>query len=137
MSWIKEFKEFASKGNAIDLAVGVVVGAAFGAIVTSLVNDIIMPPIGYILSGINFSDLKAVLSPEHMQGAKKVPEAAIYYGKFIQTLINFIIIAFCIFMMVKGINLLKKEKEAAPAAPPEPSPTEKLLSEIRDELKKQ
>ena len=132
--FIEEFKAFAVKGNAVDMAVGVIIGGAFGKIVSSIVDDIIMPPIGYLIGGVNFSDLKVVL-PAIIEGQES---ATINYGNFIQTLIDFLIIAFCVFMLVKGINKLKKKEEEKPAAPapaPEPSAEEKLLTEIRDLLK--
>lgn len=134
--FIKEFKEFAVKGNAVDMAVGVIIGAAFGKIVSSLVDDIIMPPIGWLIGGVNFSDLKVTL-PAIDMGIEKMQPATINYGNFIQTLIDFIIIAFCVFLLVKGINRLTRKKEvpAAPATPPEPTKEEKLLTEIRDILK--
>jgi large conductance mechanosensitive channel len=137
MAFVKEFKEFAMRGNVVDLAVGVVIGAAFGGIVTSLVKDIIMPPIGYITGGVDFSDKKIILKdadPVH-----KVLENAIHYGSFINAVIQFLIIAFSIFMVVKAINSLKKsepEPEAAPVAEPEPTKEELLLTEIRDLLAK-
>lgn len=131
---IKEFKEFAMKGNVVDLAVGVIIGGAFGKIVGSLVDDIIMPPIGYLTGGVDFSKLKIVIKAA--DEANKVAEVAIKYGNFINILIQFIIIAFCIFLIVKSINALKAKEEAAPAAPAEPSSTDKLLMEIRDSLKK-
>lgn len=138
-NFIKEFKEFAVKGNAIDMAVGVIIGGAFGEIVNSIVNDIIMPPIGWLIGGVNFSDLKVELPQVVIQGVEMAP-ATINYGSFIQTIINFIIIALCVFMMVKGLarikNAKKEEEEAAPAAPAEPSNEEKLLTEIRDLLAK-
>jgi large conductance mechanosensitive channel len=138
-NFIKEFKEFAVKGNAIDMAVGVIIGGAFGEIVNSIVNDIIMPPIGWLIGGVNFSDLKVELPQVVIQGVEMTP-ATINYGSFIQTIINFIIIALCVFMMVKGLakmkNAKKEEEEAAPAAPAEPSNEEKLLTEIRDLLAK-
>ena len=139
-NFVKEFKEFAVKGNAIDMAVGVIIGGAFGNIVNSIVNDIIMPPIGWLIGGVNFSDLKVELPQVVIQGVEMAP-ATINYGSFIQTIINFIIIALCVFMMVKGIAKLKsvkaEEPEAeAPAAPAEPSAEEKLLTEIRDLLAK-
>ena len=121
MGLIKEFKEFAIRGNVIDLAVGVVIGGAFGKIVTSFVDNILMPPIGYALGGVNFNDLKFVLNET----------ASINYGAFIQSIIDFTIIAFAIFMMVKAINSLKKKEEEAPAGPTQ----ESLLTEIRDLLK--
>lgn len=138
MGFVKEFKEFAMRGNVMDMAVGVVLGGAFGKIVTSLVDGVIMPPIGAMMGGTNFSDLKVVLSPEEtalVDGVATVvkPEAAIMYGSFIQTVIDFIIIALCIFVMIKGMNRLKKKQEAAPAAPAQDIV---LLEEIRDLLKK-
>jgi large conductance mechanosensitive channel len=134
--FIQEFKEFAVKGNAIDMAVGVIIGGAFGKIVSSIVDDIIMPPIGYLIGGVNFTDLKYELPRVVVQGVELAP-TTINYGNFIQTLIDFIIIAFCVFLLVKGITSLKKEEKAAeePAPAPEPSAEEKLLTEIRDLLK--
>jgi large conductance mechanosensitive channel len=134
--FLNEFKEFAVKGNAVDMAVGVIIGAAFGKIVSSIVDDIIMPPIGWLIGGVNFTDLKVTL-PSIDMGVEKLAPATINYGNFLQTLLNFIIIAFCVFLLVKGINKLAKKKEepAAPAAPPAPSKEEILLSEIRDLLK--
>jgi large conductance mechanosensitive channel len=135
MSIISEFKQFAVKGNVIDLAVGVIIGAAFGRIVTSLVNDIVMPPIGLATGGIDFKDLKFVLSEPVMQGGKVIAEgASINYGNFIQTLVDFLIIALCIFSVVKAINTMKRKEEAAPATPT-PTKEELLLTEIRDLLK--
>jgi large conductance mechanosensitive channel len=136
MAIVKEFKEFVMRGNVVDLAVGVIIGAAFGKIVTSLVTDVLMPPIGYILGGIDFNDKKIILVPA--DAAKKVAEVAIRYGTFVNTLIDFIIVAFCIFMVVKAVNALQKKEEAAPAPDPEPVPTneEVLLTEIRDLLAK-
>ena len=131
--FIQEFKEFAVKGNAVDMAVGVIIGGAFGKIVTSIVNDILMPPIGYIIGGVNFSDLKVTLPQTVIEGVELAP-ATINYGSFIQTIIDFVIIALCVFLLVKGINSLSKKKEQ-PAAEPEPSAEEKLLTEIRDLLK--
>jgi large conductance mechanosensitive channel len=132
MAIVKEFKEFAMRGNVVDLAVGVIIGAAFGKIVTSLVADIIMPPIGMVTGGIDFKDLKYVLKP----AVDKTPETAINYGLFINNVIDFLIVAFCIFLIVKGINSMKKKEEAAPAAPAEPTKEEVLLTEIRDLLAK-
>jgi len=132
-----EFKEFAMRGNVIDLAVGVVIGAAFGKIVSSLVEHIIMPPIGLLIGGVDFSALKWVLvaaAPAGPQGPA-VAEVAIAYGVFINTLVQFMIIAFAIFLVVKAINRLKNAKPAAPVAPPEPSAEARLLAEIRDVLK--
>ena len=139
-NFIKEFKEFAVKGNAIDMAVGVIIGGAFGEIVNSIVNDIIMPPIGWLIGGVNFSDLKAELPKVVLDSGIELAPATINYGSFIQTIINFIIIALCVFMMIKGLaklkNAKKAEEDAAPAAPAEPSNEEKLLTEIRDLLAK-
>lgn len=144
MSVIKEFKEFALRGNVIDLAVGVIIGGAFGKIVSSVVNDIIMPPIGLLLKGVEFKDLSWTLKeakPAVLEGDKVIEEAVaavtLNYGNFIQNVVDFAIVAFCIFLLVKGMNKLKK-KEPAPAPEPEPEPTneEKLLTEIRDLLKK-
>jgi large conductance mechanosensitive channel len=132
MGFAKEFKEFAMRGNVVDLAVGVVIGAAFGKIVTSLVNDVIMPPIGYVTGGVDFSDKKILLKAA--DPLTKSAEVSILYGNFINTIIQFLIVAFCIFIVVKGINSLKKKEEAAPSAPPAPSKEEILLAEIRDIL---
>ena len=134
MAFVKEFKEFAMRGNVVDLAVGVIIGAAFGKIVTSLVADVIMPPIGYITGGVDFSDKKIVL--KEADPAHKVLETAIHYGNFINAIIQFLIIAFCIFLVVKAINSLKKEEAAAPPAEPVPTKEEILLTEIRDLLAK-
>lgn len=134
MSLISEFKEFAVKGNVVDMAVGIIVGAAFGKIVSSLVNDVIMPPIGLLLGGVNFSDLALVL--KEAQG--EVAAVTINYGVFIQTVLDFVIVAFAIFVAIKAMNALKRarEEEVAeePAAPAEPSVEVKLLTEIRDLL---
>ena len=136
MKIIQEFKEFAIKGNVVDMAVGIIIGGAFGKIVTSLVNDVIMPPIGMIIGGVNFNGLRLVLKSATVDAAGVAsPEVAINYGAFIQVLFDFIIVAFCIFMMIKGLNSLKKKKEEAPAAPPAPTKQEDLLTEIRDLLK--
>lgn len=131
MAIVKEFKEFAMRGNVVDLAVGVIIGAAFGKIVTSLVNDIIMPPIGYLTGGIDFKNLKVII--KEGDPAKKIADVSINYGNFINTLIEFLIIAFCIFMIVKAINSLKKPEET-PAPAPGPTKEEVLLTEIRDLL---
>ena len=136
---IKEFKEFISRGNVMDMAVGIIIGGAFTAIVTSLVNDVIMPVVGAIVGGINFSNLKIVITPA--DEAAGIAEAAICYGNFIQAIVNFLIVAFVIFMIVKTLNKMhKKEEEPAPAeepaAEPEPSDEVKLLTEIRDLMKK-
>ena len=135
--FISEFKEFAVKGNAVDMAVGVIIGGAFGKIVTSIVNDIIMPPIGWLIGGVKFTDLKCTL-PQIDLGVEKLEPVTINYGNFIQTAFDFIIIAFCVFLLVKGINKLAKKKKAEevkPVAPPAPSKEELLLTEIRDLLK--
>jgi large conductance mechanosensitive channel len=130
----KEFKEFAMRGNVVDLAVGVIIGAAFGKIVASLVNDIIMPPIGYLTGGIDFKNLKIIL--KEGDPTKKIADVSINYGSFINTTIEFLIIAFCIFMIVKAINSMKKPEVAAPAPDPVPTKEETLLTEIRDLLAK-
>ena len=135
---IQQFKDFAVKGNAVDMAVGVIIGGAFGKIVSSIVDDIIMPPIGWLIGGVKFTDLKWTLPSVDIAGMAAAEPATINYGNFLQTLLDFLIIAFCVFLMVKGINKLSKKKEEEPATPaPEPEPTneEKLLSEIRDLLK--
>lgn len=133
--FLEEFKAFAIKGNVIDMATGVIIGGAFGKIVSSLVDDIIMPPIGYLIGGVNFTDLKYTLPALEVEGVDLAP-ATINYGNFIQTSLDFLIVAFCIFMLLKGVMKLakKKEEEAAPAAPAGPT-QEELLSEIRDLLK--
>ena len=128
MSIASEFKEFAMKGNVVDMAVGVIIGTAFGKIVSSLVADVIMPPLGYALSGVSFSDLSARIAGTDVE---------LKYGSFLQTIFDFIIIAFVLFMALKGINRLKKPAAPAPSAPPPPSRNEVLLEEIRDLLKKQ
>lgn len=137
MGFLKEFKEFAMRGNVIDLAVGVVIGGAFGKIVTSLVDDLIMPIVGVLTGGVDFSEkvitLKdAILNPD---GSILTPAVTLNYGNFINIVIQFLIIAFCIFVVIKGLNSLKKKEEPAPAAAPEISSTDKLLIEIRDSLK--
>jgi len=141
MSMVKEFKEFISRGNVVDLAVGVIIGGAFGAIINSLVKDVVMPPIGYLMSGIDFSSLKLVIQkaftvpnpqfPDDPTKAVVHPEVAIAYGSFLNTLISFLVIAFVIFLVVKGVNALKRQEAAKPAEPPAPSAQEKLLMEIR------
>ena len=128
--FIQEFKDFAVKGNAVDMAVGVIIGGAFGKIVTSIVNDIIMPPIGWLIGGVKFT--------VEIPGVEKMEGVSINYGNFLQTTFDFIIIAFCVFLLVKGINKLAKKKveeSATPAPKPEPTAEEKLLTEIRDLLK--
>ncbi|MBO5171928.1 MAG: large-conductance mechanosensitive channel protein MscL [Bacteroidaceae bacterium] len=150
-TFLQDFKAFAMKGNVIDMAVGVIIGGAFGKIVTSVVNDLIMPTVGMLVGGVNFSDLKLTMKegvPEKLNEAGEVIEAAVpavtlNYGNFLQQTFDFLIIAFCIFLMIKGIaklNNMKKKEEEAPAEPtpepePEPSAEEKLLTEIRDLLK--
>jgi large conductance mechanosensitive channel len=146
MGMMKEFKEFAMKGNVLDMAVGIIIGGAFGKIVSSLVNDVLMPPIGLLLGKINFSELKAVILKGHdavMEGATVIQPAmapvTINYGMFIQTIIDFIIIALCIFFVIKAMNRLTRKKEAeeaVPAPPPAPPEDITLLREIRDLLKK-
>ena len=132
MGMMKEFKAFAMRGNVVDLAVAVVIGAAFGKIVSSFVNDVLMPPIGLLLGGLDFSKLAITL-----KAATNTAEAVqVKYGMFVNTVVDFIIVAFAIFMVIKGINAMKKKEEAAPAAPPAPSPQEVLLREIRDLLKR-
>lgn len=132
MSVIKEFKEFAVKGNVIDLAVGVIIGTAFGKIVSSFVADVVMPPIGVLLGGVNFSDLSVTVKA----AVGEAPAVVVAYGKFIQTVIDFAIIAVVIFVVVRVINSLKRKEEAAPSAPAAPSAEVVLLTEIRDLLKK-
>jgi large conductance mechanosensitive channel len=138
MSIIKEFKQFAMRGNVLDMAVGIIIGGAFGKIVSSFVSDVIMPPIGVLLGGVDFSTLKIVIKQAVIGdgGAIVTPAVTLNYGLFINTVIDFIIIAFAIFMMIKAMNNLKKKEEAAPAPPPVPTNEEKLLTEIRDLLKK-
>ncbi|WP_367401626.1 large conductance mechanosensitive channel protein MscL [Geoalkalibacter halelectricus] len=136
---VKEFKEFAMRGNVVDMAVGIIIGAAFGGIVTSLVNDVIMPPIGKVMGGVDFSNLFITLGAgdfASLAEAQAAGAATINYGIFINTLINFLIVAFAVFLLIKVINNMKRKEEAAPAAPPEPSVEQKLLAEIRDLLKK-
>jgi large conductance mechanosensitive channel len=132
MGMLKEFKEFAMKGNVMDMAVGIIIGGAFGKIVSSLVSDVIMPPIGVIMGGVDFSDLVLVLK----EAEGEIAAVTINYGKFLMSVIDFLIIAFAIFMVVKGMNKMKRKEEAAPAPTPETSSTDKLLMEIRDSLKK-
>ena len=137
MGLIKEFKEFAMRGNVLDMAVGIVIGGAFGEIVSSFVEDILMPPIGVLLGGVNFSDLKIVFKQAVMDGENVVtPEVALRYGNFIQVIFDFLIIAFAIFMLLKAVNKFNKKKEEAPAAPEAPPADVQLLTEIRDLLQK-
>jgi large conductance mechanosensitive channel len=133
MSFFKEFREFVARGNVVDLAVGVIIGAAFGAIVKSLVEQVVMPPIGLLTSGVDFAKLEWVLKPADPVAKKAA--VAIQYGAFINTVIQFVIIAFVVFLMVKLVNSLRRQEAEAPA-PAAPTPTEALLTEIRDELKK-
>jgi large conductance mechanosensitive channel len=133
MSMVSEFRDFIARGNVVDLAVGVIIGGAFGKIVTGLVDQVIMPPIGLITGGIDFSDLKIVLKPA--DALAKKPEVAIAYGAFINTLIQFFIIAVVIFFLVKLVNGLRRKEAETPAAPPAPTTSESLLMEIRDALK--
>ena len=137
MSMLKEFKEFAVKGNVIDLAVGVIIGGAFGKIVTSLVDKVIMPPLGMLIGKVDFSSLAIELAPASVGAdGKEIPAVMLGYGDFINTVVQFVIVAFAIFMLVKVINRLSRKKEEAPAAPAEPSEEVLLLREIRDNLKK-
>ncbi len=131
MKIIDEFKTFAMRGNVLDMAVGIIIGAAFGKIISSFVGDVLMPPIGLLLGNVDFTSLSLILKP----AIEKIPAVAINYGKFIQTVIDFIIIAFSIFMMVKAVNSLKKKQEETHAEVPEPTAEEKLLIEISDILK--
>lgn len=136
----KEFKEFAMKGNVLDLAVGVIMGAAFGKVVDTLVSGVIMPPIGLMLGGLNFKDLFVNLKPgavyTSLDAAQKAGAPVIAWGDWVTTVINFVIVAFVMFLLVKGMNAAKREQPAAPAPPPGPTPTEALLAEIRDLLRK-
>lgn len=140
MKILQEFKEFAMKGNVVDMSVGVIIGGAFGKIVTSLVNDVIMPPIGVLLNGVNFRDLKYIISQAitDAEGVVIKPEVSIMYGAFIQTVLDFLIIAICIFAMIKTINSIKRKEKAKPEQPAPPTPPSEeiiLLREIRDALK--
>ena len=143
MSMIKEFKEFAMRGNVVDMAVGIIIGAAFGTIVKSLVDDVIMPPIGMLLGNVDFSNLFVVLQEgakaaapyASLTTAKDAGAVTINYGAFINTVISFAIVAFAVFILIKGMNRLQKQEEAKDEAPPEPSAEEQLLGEIRDILK--
>ncbi len=133
MGMLSEFKAFAVKGNVVDMAVGIIIGAAFGKIVSSFVGDVVMPPLGLLIGGVDFSDLAITLKAAEGD----TPAVLLAYGKFIQTVIDFIIIAFAIFMGIKAINQLKRNEAEAPSAPPVPTPEETLLTEIRDLLKAQ
>jgi len=131
MSMVKEFKEFVSKGNVVDLAVGVIIGAAFGKIVSSLVDDIVMPPIGMVLGGVDFSKMAITLK----EAAGDKPAVLIKYGQFINVVLTFLIVAFCIFILVKAVNIMRKKEAATPPPPAAPSKEEVLLTEIRDALR--
>ena len=131
MGMIQEFKAFAVRGNVVDMAVGIIIGAAFGKIVSSAVGDVVMPPLGLLVGGMDFSDLVITLKA----AAGEQPAVVLGYGKFIQQLLDFTIVAFAVFLLVKGINTLKRKEAAAPSAPPTPSKEELLLTEIRDLLK--
>ncbi|HZK93000.1 MAG TPA: large-conductance mechanosensitive channel protein MscL [Prolixibacteraceae bacterium] len=138
MGMVKEFKEFAMRGNVMDMAVGIIIGGAFGKIISSFVSDVLMPPIGVLLGGTDFTGLKIILKDKVMEADKVITEAVtINYGNFIQVTIDFLIIAFAIFMMIKMMNSMNKKEVPAPAPPPGPSNEEKLLTEIRDLLKRQ
>jgi large conductance mechanosensitive channel len=140
---LKEFREFAIRGNVVDMAVGLIVGAAFGAIVTSLVNDVVMPPIGLLLGGVDFANLFVVLKDgvkapgpyATLADAKAASAVTLNIGVFINAIISFTVVAFAVFMVVRGVNAARREPAAAPAAPPAPTPSEQLLAEIRDLLK--
>lgn len=140
MSIISEFKEFANRGNVVDMAVGIIIGGAFGKIVNSLVADIIMPPIGYLIGGVKFSDLKITLKAPtlSLDGIKEMEAVTINYGSTIQVVFEFLIVAWAVFLLVKGLNAMRKKQEAAPVpeAPPAPPADIQLLTEIRDLLKK-
>lgn len=135
-NFLHEFKQFAMRGNVIDMAVGIIIGGAFGKIVSSVVSDLIMPPIGLLIGGVNFTDLKITLKHAVMEGDKVIsPAVTINYGNFIQTTLDFIIIAFAIFLLIKGVNALSRKKEEQKAAPAAPPADIQLLTEIRDLLK--
>ena len=144
MGMMSEFKEFAVKGNVVDMAVGIIIGGAFGKIVSSFVNDVLMPPIGLLLGGVDFSNLFVTVSQgsvpgpyETLAAAQEAGAVTINYGVFANEVVSFTIVAFAVFMLVRSFNKLKKEEEAAPEAPPAPSAEETLLTEIRDLLKAQ
>jgi large conductance mechanosensitive channel len=132
MGMVKEFKEFAMKGNVVDMAIGIVIGAAFGKVVSAFVANVLMPPIGVLLGGVDFASLMIILK----EATAETEAVAISYGAFFNTVIDFIIIAFAIFMVVKWMNSMKKKEAEKPAEPPKPSNEEILLTEIRDQLKK-
>jgi large conductance mechanosensitive channel len=138
MGFVKEFKEFAMRGNVMDMAVGIIIGAAFTTVVNSLVKDVIMPPLGYVTGGLDFADKKLMLrqAVKAADGTTIVkPDVTLNYGLFINAIISFIIVAFAIFLLVKGMNALRRKQEAAPAAPPGPTTDQKLLMEIRDAIR--
>jgi large conductance mechanosensitive channel len=142
MSIVKEFKEFAMRGNIVDMAVGIIIGSAFGKIISSVVSDVLMPPVGMAIGRVDMKDFKLVLqkaAPAVMDGGQVVKQAvnevALKYGMFIQTIIDFLLVAFCIFLVIKVINRMKKKEESKPVEPPAPSKEEILLTEIRDLLK--
>ena len=132
MGMMQEFKSFAMRGNVVDMAVGIIIGGAFGKIISSFVADVIMPPIGVLVGGVDFTNLSIVIK----EAVGEAAAVTLNYGKFIQTVIDFLIIAFAIFMVIKGMNSMKKKEEEAPAPPPAPSKEETLLTEIRDALQK-
>ncbi len=137
MKLVDEFKAFAMRGNVVDMAVGIIIGGAFGKIISSFVGDVLMPPLGLLLGGIDFKDMSITLKDAVMNGAEVVtPAVSLNYGMFIQNVVDFLIIAFAIFMAIKAMNSMKKKEEEAPAAPPAPTKEQELLSEIRDLLKK-
>ena len=137
MKLIQEFRQFAVKGNMMDMAIGIIIGGAFGKIVASLVNDVIMPPLGLLLGGVDFTDMKVNLKQAAVNElGEAIPAVTLNYGNFIQTAVDFLIIALVVFMLIKAMNSLKKKEEAAPAAPPAPTKDQQLLTEIRDLLKK-
>jgi large conductance mechanosensitive channel len=129
---LKEFRNFAMKGNVLDLAIAVIIGASFGKIVSSFVNDVLMPPLGLLLGGLDFKEFAFVIQ----EATDEVPAITINYGHFLQMVVDFVIVAFCVFLLIKGINSFKKKEESIPSTPPGPSNEEKLLMEIRDLLKK-
>ncbi len=136
MKWLNEFKAFAMRGNVLDMAIGIIIGGAFGKIVSSLVSDIIMPPIGVLVGGVNFTEWKIPLHKAIIEAGQIVkPAVTLNIGNFLQTIFDFIIIAFSIFLLIKAVNEFNKKKDATPAAPAEPSKEETLLTEIRDILK--
>lgn len=138
MKMLDEFKAFAMRGNVVDMAVGIIIGGAFGKIISSFVSDVLMPPLGLLLGGLDFKDMSFVLKEAVMKGEEVIPAVSLNYGMFIQNVVDFLIIAFAIFMAIKGMNSLKRKEEVAEevAAPPAPTNEEVLLAEIRDLLKK-